>query len=137
MSKNIDRTYGLIDRATGDEAPHVTVKYTLISHFEGEPKQAWTFNARMPRAISDQLGKREWEEVLIPLTTKTLHGLSPFESLLLYLRAEGSDSARLQERINHMVSRALYQKFVLKQIAAGNSMWLAPRSMTDTRGEPL
>lgn len=137
MSKNIDRTYGLVDRATGDDAPHVTVKYILMSHFEGEGKQAWPFEARMPRAIADELGQSEWDQVLIPLTTKTIHGLSPFESLLLYLRESGADAAKVCERINHMVSRALYQKFVLKQIAAGNSMWLAPRSMTDTRGEPL
>jgi hypothetical protein len=133
-----DRTYGLIDRATGDDAPHRDRAYSIFTEFPGERRQEWCFVLPVPAGVDEVLKPSDWEEVagLFQVKRGSIN-LSPFELLVLSLRATGAKPIELHDGINKMVARVLYQKFVQRQIAAGNKAWIAPRSMTQTRGEPL
>lgn len=136
--RNHDRTFGLIDRSTGDDAPHRDRPYTLATMFPGEPRQTWNFVLPVPQGIDSQLKSGDWEEILTLFQTKIGRSdLSPFERLVLYLRINGAPPGELMHGINKMVARALYNKFVARQMREGNKAWIAPRSMTQTRGEPL
>lgn len=133
-----DRTYGLIDRATGDDAPHRDRAYSIFTEFPGERRQEWCFILPVPIGVDEVLKDSDWEEVIGLFQVKRgTFNLSPFELLILSLRAAGRGPQELRDGINKMVARTLYNKFVLRQIAAGNKAWIAPRSMTQTRGEPL
>lgn len=136
MKINHDRTFGHIDRSTGDASPHVEKKYTLQTHFEGELVELWSFFLPMPVRIADALSSADWEETLVLFQRKMPNGLSAFESLLLYLRVQGKSPEDVRKGINSMVGRALYHKFVMRQIKEGNRAWIAPTGLSGSVGEP-
>ncbi len=138
MTRNHDRSFGLIDRSTGDAARHIDRPYTLVTMFPGEPLERWNFVMRVPVGIDRVLNSADWEEVTALFQKKGYppFGLSPFETLLLAMKAKGKSSAELKDTINKGIAKCLYNKFVQHQIKSGNSAWLTPRSMTNTKGEP-
>lgn len=136
--RNHDRTYGLIDRSTGDDAPHRDHAYTLTTHFPGESRQNWNFILPVPEGVDAVVKQSDWEEILELFQTKRGRmNLSPFEVLVLCLRADNQPPSVLIHTINKTVARALYNKFVRHQMKDGNRAWIAPTSMTQTKGEPI
>ena len=135
MARNHDRTFGLIDRSTGDSAMHVVRRYVLRSEFEGEGTQLWPFVLSMPLGVSEKITESELEEAAQLMQRKDPRcNLSPFESLVICLRLKGADSPELLKQVNQAMARVLYERFCRKQIAAGNSAWLAPSFLRGAKG---
>jgi hypothetical protein len=140
-ARNHDRTFGHIDLSTGDEAPHVTRFYTLVTNlpegFAGaEVRRDWTFALRIPRTIDEALTAEDWEFVCRRMDTRDGFKPSPVEYIIFTGKLKGVSSAILQRYIGEQVSEALYKMFVRHQIKAGNKAWLAPTSMQGKAGDP-
>jgi hypothetical protein len=132
---NIDRTFGHIDRATGDDAPHVLAEYTLKTDFPLEGPQQWKLQLRMPVAVHQALNSADWDEVLEKFQKRSsLEVCSPFERMILEARLAGVPAFMLQHKVNKQIARALYRNFSARQIQQGNKAWAAPSSMTKVTG---
>jgi hypothetical protein len=137
IKPNIDRTYGHIDRATGDDAQHVEVDYALKTDFPLEGPQIWKLKLRMPKVIRDALNSADWDEALQKFQMRQSDEVcSPFERMILEARIKGVPAYMLQHKVNRQIARVLYQKFSKLQIKIGNKAWAAPSSMTKITGEP-
>jgi hypothetical protein len=136
MSKpNIDRTYGHIDRATGDDAEHCSVPYQLRTDFPIEGPQVWRLEIRMPKAIRNALNSADWDEALQKFQTRQADDVcSPFERMVLEAKLADVPAYMLQHKVNRQIARVLYEKFSRLQIKTGNQAWAAPSSMTKVTG---
>jgi hypothetical protein len=128
--RNHDRTFGLIDRATGDDAPYVDVPFMLTTDFPEHGRQNWPMAMRVPRAIADALNSADWEAVTVKYCRRPEPGTaSPFEQMVIETRLRGGSSQQVAVKANLQIARVLYDIFSRLQLAAGNKAWLAPRSM--------
>ncbi len=129
---NIDRTFGHIDTATGDDALHVRRRFSLFTRFE-DRRQEWPFEIEIPRAVSDRLGESDFEFVCRALDTRTdPNGLSPIEATILVARVAGKTFQQVRAKVEEVVKNNLWRIHGLKQLAAGNKAWLVPRAMIGT-----
>lgn len=139
---NIDRTYGHIDLATGDNAPHITRRFTLntkLPNFlEVEVPEEWPFQIRIPIAVDKKLDSADWEMVCRKLDTRNGENLSIVEFVLATARIAAvlqpleNWSMRVQHKMCRLVAENLYRVFCEKQIEAGNKAWLVPTSLQET-----
>lgn len=131
-NQKIDRTYGHIDLATGNHAPHVIRSYTLFTNFPtgfagAEQRQEWQFKISMPVAVSDRLSASDWDYVLRKLDTRPgSDRLSPIEEILFAGRMGGRSIEELQEKISAVVGMNLWRIFSQQQILRGDKAVAVP-----------
>lgn len=138
---NQDRTYGHINLATGNEAPHVVKWATVYTRLEqkpgrGEVRQEWSFGIRLPMEIADALESADWELVCRRLDTRVGDKLSPIEAVIVSALMWGADSHQMQQTVCQHIAQNLYRIYCFKQRKAGNSAWLAPTAM-EQQGEVI
>lgn len=131
---NIDRTYGHIDEATGDAAPHTNRSFTLYTDAFEMKHQEWTFPVRLPFVIWEEM-KGDWEKLERLLDTPQGEDLSVAEFVIASGHIMGAPLYQVQAKLQKLFTDNLYRMFCERQIALGNKAWLVPKSLQET-GNP-
>jgi hypothetical protein len=140
----VDRTYGHIDMATADDAPHVSIEYDLTTRFPNdldiEVEQVWHFSQRMPVVIADTLDDEDWGIVLERLQKRDGEYLSPLEAIIFTAKINGFTPDAVRWKVGQTVAQNLYRRFTEKRIqqgvATGKLAWVAPTSMQPKVSDP-